>query len=67
MKDLYEGIDDKKPYGIKRIVEVGDNTDLKEVFEKMSVSPERKLIIKNDNATNIGVVALYDIFKKLVI
>ncbi len=67
LKDLYEGIDDKKPYGIKRIVEVGDNTDLKEVFEKMSVSPERKLIIKNDNATNIGVVALYDIFKKLVI
>jgi predicted transcriptional regulator len=66
LKDLYEGIDDEKPYGKKRIVELRDDTDLKEVFEKMSISPERKLIIKNDNVT-IGVVALYDIFKKLVI
>ena len=32
----------------------------------MSISPERKLIIKNDNK-NIDIVALYDIFKKLVI
>ena len=66
LKDLYEGIDDEKPYGKKRIVELRDDTDLKEVFEKMSSSPERKLIITNDS-NNIGVVALYDIFKKLLI
>ena len=66
LKDLYEGIDDKIPYGEKRIVELKDDTDLKKVFENMSISPERKLVIRNDNSS-IGIVALYDIFKKLVI
>lgn len=65
LTDLYEGVDDEKPYGKKRIMEIKDDTNLKQVFEEMSISPERKLIIKNDN--NIGVVALYDIFKKLVV
>ena len=64
--DLYEGVDDERPYGNKRIMKLKDDTNLKEVFEKMSISPERKLIITNDN-NNIGVVALYDIFKKLLI
>ena len=64
--DLYEGVDDERPYGNRRIMELKDDTNLKEVFEKMSISPERKLIITNDN-NNIGVVALYDIFKKLLI
>ena len=66
LKDLYEGVDDEIPYGKKRIAELNDDTNLKKVFEEMSISPERKLIIKNDNK-NIGIVALYDIFKKLVI
>ena len=66
LKDLYEGIDDEKPFGKKRIVELEEDTDLKKVFENLSISPERKLIVKNNNNT-IGVVALYDIFKKLVI
>ena len=65
LKDLYEDVDNEIPYGIKRIFELDDKLDLKEVFEKMSVSPERKLIIKN--GTKIGIIALYDIFKKLVI
>ena len=65
LKDLYEDIDTEKPYGMKRIVELEDKTDLKEVFEKMNISPERKIIAKN--GTNIGIIALYDIFKKLVI
>ena len=66
LKDLYEGVDDEIPYGKKRIAELNDDTNLKKVFEEMSISPERKLVIKNDNK-NIGIVALYDIFKKLVI
>ena len=65
--DLYDGVDTEKPYGKKRIIESNDDSNLKEVFEQMSISPERKLIIKNDNNNNIGIVALYDIFKKLVI
>ena len=59
-------MDDEIPYGKKRIAELNDDTNLKKVFEEMSISPERKLVIKNDNK-NIGIVALYDIFKKLVI
>ena len=66
IKDLYEDIDDEIPYGIKRIKELTDDTNLKKVFEEMSTSPERKLIIKNDDS-KIGIIALYDIFKKLVI
>ena len=66
LKDLYEDVDSEIPYGKKRIEELTDNTLLKEVFEKMSISPERKLIIRNEEK-RIGIVALYDIFKKLVI
>ena len=66
LKDLYEDIDDELPYGKRRIKELTDDTNLKKVFEEMSTSPERKLIIKNDD-TKIGIIALYDIFKKLVI
>ena len=65
LKDLYEDIDTQKPYGIRRIVELNDDTDLKEVFEKMNISPERKIITKN--GAKIGIIALYDVFKKLVI
>ena len=65
LKDLYEDIDTQKPYGIRRIVELNDDTDLKEVFEKMNISPERKIITKN--GAKIGIIALYEVFKKLVI
>ena len=65
LTDLYEDIDTTKPYGIKRIIELKDDSDLKEVFEKMNISPERKIIAKNGE--KIGIIALYDIFKKLVI
>ena len=65
LKDLYEDVDNELPYGKKRIFELDDQLDLKEVFEKMSISPERKLIIKN--GTKFGIIALYDIFNKLVI
>ena len=66
LKDLYEDIDDELPYGKRRIKELNDDTNVKKVFEEMSTSPERKLIIKNDDS-KIGIIALYDIFKKLVI
>jgi predicted transcriptional regulator len=65
LKDLYEDVDKEIPYGKTRIVEVEENSDLKNVFEQMSISPERKLIIRKNS--NIGIVALYDIFKKLII
>ena len=66
LKDLYEDVDNEMPYGKRRIKELNDNTSLKSIFEEMSTSPERKLIIKNSDS-QIGIIALYDIFKKLVI
>ena len=65
LTDLYEDIDTTKPFGIKRIIELKDDIDLKDVFENMNISPERKIIAKNEN--KIGIIALYDIFKKLVV
>ena len=65
LKDLYEDIDNEKPYGKQRIFELDNKLDLKEVFENMSIAPERKLIIKNGD--KIGIIALYYIFKKLFI
>ncbi len=65
LKDLYEDVDKEIPYGKTRIVEVEESSDLKHAFEQMSISPERKLIIRKNS--KIGVVALYDIFKKLII
>ena len=37
LKDLYEDIDNQKPYGIRRIVELNDDTDLKEVFKALGI------------------------------
>jgi predicted transcriptional regulator len=68
LKDLYEDIDNEMPYGKRRINELNDDTNLKNVFELMNISPERKLIVKyNNDDTKIGIIALYDIFKRLVV
>ena len=37
--DLYEDVDEEMPYGKKRIVEINDDTNLKQTFEEMSVYP----------------------------
>ena len=63
--DLYEDVDDEIPYGKKRIVEINEDTNLKQTFEEMSVCPERKLIVHKNQ--NIGIITLYDIFRKLVV
>ena len=68
LKDLYEDIDNEMPYGKRRINELNDDTNLKNVFELMNISPERKLIVKyNNDDTKFGIIALYDIFKRLVV
>ena len=65
MKDLYDGVDNKIPYGNERIVEINDDRNLKQVFEDMSTSPERKIIVHKNK--KVGIITLYDIFKKLII
>ena len=68
LKDLYEDIDKEMPYGKRRINELNDDTNLKNVFKLMNISPKGKLIVKyNSDDTKIGIIAQYDIFKRLVV
>ena len=64
LKDLYEDIDNEMPYGKRRINELNDDTNLKNVFELMNISPERKLIVKYHD--HIGIITLSNIFSELV-
>ena len=64
LEDLYEGVENEKPYGKKRITELEESTNLKKVFEEMSICPERKLIVKYDD--HIGIITLSNIFIELV-
>ena len=64
LEDLYEGVDSEKPYGKKRITELDETTNLKKVFEEMSICPERKLIVKYHD--HIGIITLSNIFSELV-
>ena len=59
---MYHDIDDELPYGKERII-IFDNGNfkLKDVFENMSISPERKLLIRNED-TLYGIITLSDIF-----
>ena len=62
--DLYDDIDSERPFGKDRIVEIEEGDNLKNVFEQMSICPERKLIVKDKNY--IGVITLSNIFSNLV-
>ena len=62
--DIYEDIDMEKPLGKERIVEVNVDTNLKEVLEQMSICPERKLIVRENN--DIGIITLSNIFSELM-
>ena len=64
LNDLYENVDDEKPLGNKRIIEVNDEMNLKNIFENMSICPERKLIIKDGN--KIGLITLSNCFNQLL-
>ena len=64
LEDLYEGVDSEKHYGKKRITELDETTNLKKVFEEMSICPERKLIVKYHD--HIGIITLSNIFSELV-
>jgi predicted transcriptional regulator len=62
--DLYEGIDEDYPLGKERIVIVEDTEfDLKETFEKMAMSPERKILVVPNNGIPMGIITMSDLFK----
>lgn len=62
--DLYEDVDNERPLGKDRIVQIEEDENLKNVFEQMSICPERKLIVKSKD--DIGVITLSNIFTTLV-
>ena len=64
LNDLYENVDDEKPLGNKRIIEVNYEMNLKNIFENMSICPERKLIVKDGN--KIGLITLSNCFNNLL-
>ena len=64
LNDLYENVDVEKPLGNKRIIEVNYDMNLKNIFENMSICPERKLIVKDGN--KIGLITLSNCFNHLL-
>jgi hypothetical protein len=60
--DLYSDIDDELPFGKERLVLSQLNElNIKELFEKMSLSPERKIIFHNGENIH-GILTLSDLF-----
>ena len=60
--DLYSDVDDELPFGKERLVlSQLDDLNIKELFEKMSLSPERKIIFHNGENIQ-GILTLSDLF-----
>ena len=72
LKDLYEGVDDEKPYGKNRIayLELNDTTKtfyVKELIENLNCSIEKKIVIYDPNDNNkLYLISLKTIFKAIV-
>ena len=70
--NMYEGIDDEKPYGKQRLIllELNDETKqikIKEIFEKINISPEKKIIVfDKNNGNKIYIISLKSIFETIV-
>ena len=65
MKELYKEIDDTLPLGKERvIISQLQIENLKDIFEKMVISPEKKIVIKNDQEF-CAIISISDIFNLL--
>ena len=65
MKELYKEIDDTLPLGKERVViSQLQIENLKDIFEKMVISPEKKIVIKNDQEF-CAIISISDIFNLL--
>jgi len=62
---MYKGIDETVPLGKERIifVQIGED-NLKDVFEKMAVSPEKKIVVKNGE-NYLTIITISDLFNLL--
>ena len=67
MKELYKDIDDTLPLGKERVIFVQLNEDnLKDIFEKMAISPEKKIVVKKGEQYS-AIISISDIFNLLSI
>ena len=72
LSNMYEGIDDAKPFGKKRIIFLEYNNDskklrIKELLEKINGAPEKKIIIKDkDDGDKLYIISLKNIFDVVV-
>ena len=72
LSNMYEGIDDAKPFGKKRIIFLEYNNDskklrIKELLEKINGAPEKKIIIKDkDDGDKLYIISLKNIFYVVV-
>lgn len=65
MHELYKDIDDTLPLGKERVIFCNlEEENLKDIFEKMAISPEKKIVIKKDNKY-CGIISISDIFSLL--
>ena len=68
--NMYEGIDDNKPYGKERIIylEFNDNSKklkIKELLENINAAPEKKIVLR-DEGNKLYIISLNSIFDALV-
>ena len=70
--NMYEGIDDNKPYGKERIIYLEYNDDskklkVKELLEKINAAPEKKIVLSDKEGNNkLYIISLSSIFDVLV-
>ena len=70
--NMYEGIDDNKPYGKERIIYLEFNEDskklrIKELLEKINAAPEKKIVLRDKEGGNkFYIISLNSIFDALV-
>ena len=72
--DLYKGIDAEKPYGKERIIlmELNDENKqykLKELLEKLNASPEKKIILYENNEgedIKFSIISLKTLFNSVI-
>ena len=70
--NMYEGIDDNKPYGKERIIYLEFNEDskklrIKELLEKINAAPEKKIVLREKEGGNkFYIISLNSIFDALV-
>ena len=70
--NMYEGIDNSKPYGKERIIylEYDENSKkckIKELLEKINAAPEKKIVLRDaEEGNKLYIISLNSIFDALV-